>query len=412
MEVGTVLLSLAFSHGRKAGMSLGCCDSTDNSITFYENVFHMQQYTKLPESHYTPMQLYLENFKFWRLKTKMFGMSFCSPSLFIDNQEMVASLDCLLVNPSLLPQLYPLQKKNEEKVALPPKTKRPTKSLYMTRSLHKASAQESAEKPVVDSDRIDTTSITITKTPNINVQAPSPATEESDQSLLLSDEAIKRDLETLKTRISIPSSTDISDPISTSAPSVKEEPDVREDLNTNGDSSSTVPYSFQIHYDGKNSDMYNIHVEDKNVQQFYNEICSVRKKEYERCHSCPCIHYDQDTFLTLLLRQSPFIRSKVQLSSSTEQEMLSHLPNPLCIVNHITYGVYNKDAEQTHSLIPLHEDSLDSMDAHHHNSSQKHLSLLIIDELEDLLLQYQKELAEIETKNRISLYQLYLLVCD
>ncbi|KAK8810564.1 hypothetical protein WA158_007139 [Blastocystis sp. Blastoise] len=83
---GTVLLSLAFSHGKRSGMMMGCCDSTDDSIPFYETKFQMERLPKSNQSHYTPMQLYLEKFKYWKIVLQ--------PT---DVQSVVASIDMYLL---------------------------------------------------------------------------------------------------------------------------------------------------------------------------------------------------------------------------------------------------------------------------------------------------------------------------
>ena len=59
---GAMLLSLAFLHGKKCGMTMGCCDSTDNSVSFYTNQFDMKALPRGEGRHYTPMQLSLADF--------------------------------------------------------------------------------------------------------------------------------------------------------------------------------------------------------------------------------------------------------------------------------------------------------------------------------------------------------------
>lgn len=59
---GTMLLSLAFLHGKKCGMTMGYCDSTNNSITFYTNQFDMKSLPRPEGRHYTPMQLSLSDY--------------------------------------------------------------------------------------------------------------------------------------------------------------------------------------------------------------------------------------------------------------------------------------------------------------------------------------------------------------
>ena len=59
---GAMLLSLAFLHGKKCGMTMGCCDSTSNSITFYTNQFDMKALPRPEGRHYTPMQLSITDF--------------------------------------------------------------------------------------------------------------------------------------------------------------------------------------------------------------------------------------------------------------------------------------------------------------------------------------------------------------
>ena len=59
---GAMLLSLAFLHGKKCGMTMGCCDSTDNSVSFYTDQFDMKALPRGEGRHYTPMQLSLSDF--------------------------------------------------------------------------------------------------------------------------------------------------------------------------------------------------------------------------------------------------------------------------------------------------------------------------------------------------------------
>ena len=59
---GTILLCLAFLQGRSCQMSMGCCDSTDNSVTFYTEQFGMTALPRGEGRHYTPMQIRLSSF--------------------------------------------------------------------------------------------------------------------------------------------------------------------------------------------------------------------------------------------------------------------------------------------------------------------------------------------------------------
>ena len=59
---GSILLSLAFLHGCQCQMTMGCCDSTDNSIKFYTSQYGMKALPKREGRHYTPMQINLSNF--------------------------------------------------------------------------------------------------------------------------------------------------------------------------------------------------------------------------------------------------------------------------------------------------------------------------------------------------------------
>ena len=59
---GSVLLSLAFLHGQKCQMTMGCCDSTDNSVSFYTSQYGMKALPKGEGKHYTPMQISLVDF--------------------------------------------------------------------------------------------------------------------------------------------------------------------------------------------------------------------------------------------------------------------------------------------------------------------------------------------------------------
>ena len=64
---GSILLCLAFLHGKQAGMAMGFCDSTDNSVTFYTEQFHMKALPRGEGRHYTPMQLSLQQFDAWNV---------------------------------------------------------------------------------------------------------------------------------------------------------------------------------------------------------------------------------------------------------------------------------------------------------------------------------------------------------
>lgn len=64
---GSMLLCLAFLHGKHAGMVVGFCDSTDNSVTFYTDQFQMKALPRGEGRHYTPMQLSLREFDAWNI---------------------------------------------------------------------------------------------------------------------------------------------------------------------------------------------------------------------------------------------------------------------------------------------------------------------------------------------------------
>ena len=59
---GTMLLCLAFRQGQACQMSMGCCDSTDNSVSFYTQQFGMTALPRGEGRHYTPMQIPLSAF--------------------------------------------------------------------------------------------------------------------------------------------------------------------------------------------------------------------------------------------------------------------------------------------------------------------------------------------------------------
>lgn len=80
---GSMLLSLAFLHGRDCQMTMGCCDSTDNSVSFYTNQFEMTALPRGEGRHYTPMQLDLSSFNAYdtlirHIKSPYRGTLLCS----------------------------------------------------------------------------------------------------------------------------------------------------------------------------------------------------------------------------------------------------------------------------------------------------------------------------------------------
>lgn len=69
---GTILFSLACQHGIHTGMACVLCDSTDNAISFYKQVFDMKANTR-GSRLYTPMQMDLNQFhyqRFWNPKKR------------------------------------------------------------------------------------------------------------------------------------------------------------------------------------------------------------------------------------------------------------------------------------------------------------------------------------------------------
>ena len=73
---GSVLLSLAFLHGQKCQMTMGCCDSTDNSVSFYTSQYGMKALPKGEGKHYTPMQISLVDFDAKNILLQHIGSSY------------------------------------------------------------------------------------------------------------------------------------------------------------------------------------------------------------------------------------------------------------------------------------------------------------------------------------------------
>lgn len=64
-HTGSLLFSLACQHGIHTGMSYVLCDSTDDAVSFYQQMFDMRANPRGNRS-YTPMQLDLTQFQYQR----------------------------------------------------------------------------------------------------------------------------------------------------------------------------------------------------------------------------------------------------------------------------------------------------------------------------------------------------------